>query len=369
VVVVFLCGDVMTGRGIDQILPRPGDPALWEPGMRDARQYVRLAEAASGPVPRPVDVAWPWGEALAVLDRVRPEVRVVNLETSITARGTPAAGKGVHYRMHPANTAVVAAARPSACTLANNHVLDFGPDGLADTLAALAGVGIPVAGAGPDADAARRPVAVPLRCGGRVLVFAAAAEDSGTPPEWAATDRRPGVYLLPDLSTGTAADLAGRVRSAKRPGDLAVLTVHWGTNWGYEVPAEHVSFAHHLVEHGVDLVHGHSAHHPRPIEIYRDRLILYGCGDFIDDYEGIPGYEEYRDDLRLMYLPELDPASGRLVRLAVVPLRADRMRLTRASTSDTQYLGDLLDRISRPFHAGVTRTEDQTLEAVPRRST
>ncbi len=83
-VVLFLCGDVMLGRGVDQILPNPGDPELRESYVRDARTYVALAEEANGPIPRPVGWAWPWGAALALLEQRRPDVRVVNLETSVT---------------------------------------------------------------------------------------------------------------------------------------------------------------------------------------------------------------------------------------------------------------------------------------------
>ena len=93
-----------------------------------------------------------------------------------------------------------------------------------------------------------------------------------------------------------------------------VRPVHpWGGNCGYDVPRQHINFAHRLVESGIDIVDGHSSHHVRPIEIYRDRLILYGCGDFIDDYEGILGYEKYRDDLTLMFFPSLSPQAGRLL--------------------------------------------------------
>jgi poly-gamma-glutamate capsule biosynthesis protein CapA/YwtB (metallophosphatase superfamily) len=67
-------------------------------------------------------------------------------------------------------------------------------------------------------------------------------------------------------------------------------------------------------EAGVDIVHGHSSHHPKGIEVYKNRPILYGCGDFLNDYEGISGYQEYRDDLTLMYFPRMDAASGKLVR-------------------------------------------------------
>jgi poly-gamma-glutamate capsule biosynthesis protein CapA/YwtB (metallophosphatase superfamily) len=144
-----------------------------------------------------------------------------------------------------------------------------------------------------------------------------------------------------------------------------VFTVHWGSNWGYKVPYEQVLFAHDLVAHGVDVVHGHSSHHPRPIEIYRGRLILYGCGDFIDDYEGIAGHGEYRGDLRLMYLPSVHPDTGRLARLTIIPLQARRMRLNPATSADVAWLGGVLDRISRPFHTRVRRTGRHTLEAVP----
>ena len=85
VVTVFACGDVMPGRGVDQILPHPDDPELREARARDARAYVDLAERAHGPIPRPVSFSWPWGDALQVLDATAPDVRVINLETSITA--------------------------------------------------------------------------------------------------------------------------------------------------------------------------------------------------------------------------------------------------------------------------------------------
>jgi len=168
VVTVFVCGDVMTGRGLDQVLPHPGHPELREAHARDARAYVALAERAHGPIPRPVSLSWPWGDALGMLEDIAPDVRVINLETSITTSSEFAPGKAVHYRMSPGNTGCVTAARPDACALANNHVLDFGPRGLADTVQALAGAGLRSAGAGLDSETARRPVPVPVPGGGLV---------------------------------------------------------------------------------------------------------------------------------------------------------------------------------------------------------
>src|SRR5512146_388158 len=109
-VTLFLCGDVMTGRGVDQILPHPGKPHLFESYVRSATGYVELAERASGAFKRPVDFAYIWGHALAEFGRVRPDARIVNLETSVTASEDAWPGKGIHYRMHPANVPCLTAA-------------------------------------------------------------------------------------------------------------------------------------------------------------------------------------------------------------------------------------------------------------------
>ncbi|GGW49377.1 putative polyglutamine synthesis accessory protein [Streptomyces lucensis JCM 4490] len=366
-VTLFLAGDVMLGRGVDQILAHPGDPGLREDYVRDARDYVALAEAAAGPVPRPVDPVWPWGEALPVLDRAAPDVRVVNLETAVTGDGDFAPGKAVHYRMHPANLPCLAAARPDVCALANNHVLDFGPLALEETLDSLAGAGLRTAGAGRTEAAAWRPATVPLRSGGRVLVLSFGMPSSGIPETWAATAERPGVALVDAPTAEAAAALGGLLRSARRPGDIAVASVHWGSNWGYGVSRAQVRFAHALVDAGVDIVHGHSSHHPRPLEVYRERLVLYGCGDLVDDYEGIGGHERYRDDLRLLYLVSVEPGTGRLTGLRMVPLRARRMRLEHASAEDTAWLRTALDRCGRDLGTRVEQSADGTLTARPLR--
>lgn len=360
VVTLALCGDVMTGRGVDQILPRPGDPRLWEGYVTDARDYVRLVEAAHGPVPRPVPVTWPWGEALRLLDEAAPDARVINLETSVTTAGTAAAGKAVHYRMHPANIGCLTAARIDVCALANNHVLDFGDEGLTETLDTLSAAGLATAGAGRDLAQAERPATVTRPDGGRVLVFSVGTVSSGIPYGWSATTYRGGVALLPDLSPGTADLLTERVARLRRPGDVVVLSIHWGSNWGYGVPDAHIAFAHRVVEAGVDLVHGHSSHHPRPLEVHHGRLIIYGCGDFIDDYEGISGYEEFRPELRLAYLVTLEH-TGRAARVRMVPLRTRQMRLRHASPEDTVWLCETLNEIYRGFGSRVRQRPDGTL--------
>lgn len=359
---LFLCGDVMLGRGIDQILPQPGDPTLRESSVRDARRYVELAEEANGRIQRPVDFAWVWGDALPALDVAAPDVRIVNLETSVTTSDEFAVGKAVLYRMSPANLPALTAVQPDVCVLANNHVLDFGRPGLAETLSSLAAAGVQTSGAGRDLAAARRPATVPLRDDRRVLVFALGMATSGIPSGWAATADRSGVDFVREPSAAAADELVERVRTCRRPGDVVVVSVHWGGNWGYDVAQDEIAFAHRLVDGGVDLVHGHSSHHPRPIEVYRGKLILYGCGDFVDDYEGISGHARFRDDLRLLYLATIDSATGRLAALRMLPLQARRMRLTRVTGKDAQWLQATLDRISRRFGVRVDLTSNDTLD-------
>jgi poly-gamma-glutamate synthesis protein (capsule biosynthesis protein) len=359
-VTLFLCGDVMTGRGIDQVMPHPSDPRIFERYVKSAIDYVSLAERENGPIPKPVGYDYIWGAAIAELERRRPDARIINLETSITEEDDPEP-KGINYRMNPANVRCITAARIDCCVLANNHVLDWGRAGCVDTLATLHDVDVATAGAGRTASEAASPAT--LSTGhGRVLVFGVASRTSGVPSSWAATSSRPGVELLPDLSEQTADRIGERMRAAREDGDIVVLSVHWGGNWGYEIPSEQRTFAHRLIDSGAaDVVHGHSSHHPKGIEIYQGKPILYGCGDFINDYEGIGSYEKYRGDLALMYFPTLDATTKKLVQLDLTPLRMKRFQLHRASEQDTEWIRDILAREGRLLGTTVTLAEHGTL--------
>ena len=358
---VFLCGDVMTGRGIDQALPHPVDPILYEPYVRDARGYVDLVEKAHGVFRRPVTFDYIWGAALEELERARVDLRIVNLETAITSAETHWPGKGIHYRMHPRNIGCLAAAGIHACTLANNHVLDWGYAGLSGTLQTLDAAGIAHSGAGENADVAAAPAVLDVAGKGRVILFSFGSTGSGIPREWSATASRPGVNLLDDLSEATAARIASRMQRLQQPGDLLIASIHWGGNWGYDIPPEQIGFAHRLVEEGVGVVHGHSSHHVKAIEVFKGRLILYGCGDLLTDYEGISGYEALRGDLGLLYLVELDSQSGRLRSVRLVPTQMRRFRLERASAADARWLCDLLNTLGKQFGTSPRLKKDNSM--------
>ncbi len=357
-VLLFLCGDVMTGRGVDQVLPHPGDPRLHESYVQTASAYVALAEKANGPIERPVSFAYIWGDALEVLRQRAPDVRLINLETSITASGEHWPSKEVHYRMHPGNIACLSEAGVQVCALANNHVLDWGYTGLAETMETLRAAGLRGVGAGSNLRDAAAPAVVDVPTKGRVVVFSYGLTTSGIPLDWAASDTQAGMNLLPDLSDAAVRRVRQQVGRVKQPGDIVVASIHWGANWGYDVPQSQRAFAHRLVDEArVDVIHGHSSHHVKALEVYRDKLILYGCGDFLNDYEGIGGHEAYRADLALMHFVRVNPSTGTLLGLELVPMQIRRFQARRASRADAVWLRDTLNRVGKAFG---TRLELQT---------
>ncbi|MFG3593955.1 CapA family protein [Bradyrhizobium sp. RDI18] len=366
---LFLCGDVMCGRGIDQVLAHPCSPEIYEHYVRSAEGYVQLAEQANGPIPRRNGPSYVWGAALSQLERMQPDARIINLETAVT-RSNDRMNKGINYRMSPENAECLVAAEIDCCVLANNHVLDWGRAGLLETLTTLQKLNVKATGAGRNDHEARAPTVLNLGKA-RLLIFSFGSTSSGIPLEWAATSETPGVNLLPDLSEASAWEVADQVMAHRRPGDLVVVSIHWGSNWGYHIPQEQRILARSLIDKaGVSIVHGHSSHHPRAIEIYRDRLILYGCGDFLNDYEGISGYERYRDDLALMYFADLDPTSGSLHALKLVPLQIKNFRLSTPARQDIEWIQQTLDERCQQFGTRlIPESEGQLVVIGPRAGT
>lgn len=358
---LFLCGDVMTGRGIDQALPNPLPPILYEAWVKNAGKYLWLAEQANGKIKTPLTWDYIWGDALKVWDSEKPGLKLINLETSITSFGEPWPGKGINYRMSPKNIHVLKAAGIDHCSLANNHTLDWGRQGLKETLQTLESANIQYSGAGMNFEEATKPSALHLNTG-RILVFSYATPGSGVPEKWQAKSRLPGVNFLPGLSDNEISQVKKTIGKVKKEDDVVVFSIHWGGNWGYTVPEEHREFAYNLLDNtGVDLIYGHSSHHPMGLEIHNNKLIIYGAGDFINDYEGISGHEEFRGELTLMYFPEIDIKTGRLMSMKMVPMEIKKFRLNKASTNNTKWLFHTLNRECKKLGTTLRLESDNSL--------
>ncbi|KAJ6113417.1 Capsule synthesis protein CapA [Penicillium sp. IBT 18751x] len=314
-------GDVMLARLIDQLYPTHiHDPSSAATANHFRETCLTLSTGTYNP-------SSPWGTTLPLLRN--SEITLINLETAATTSPTPWPGKAFNYRMHPANLApILRAANVGYVGLANNHTLDFGVEGLLETIRTVERTRIPFAGAGESTEEARRPAVLKSGQEGRgfeVLVYAAADH----PREWGDVD---GFHLI-DYTFETRKRLKELLMSggARSKPALKVFSVHWGPNYTWE-PGEKIrGLAHFLVDEcEVDIVHGHSSHHVQGVEVYRGKLIIYGCGDFVDDYVV---HDEYRNDLGALWRvnikeEELGNGKGKLVldRLEIFPTRIERFR-------------------------------------------
>ncbi len=358
---LFLCGDVMTGRGIDQALPFPVNPVLYESYVKDARVYLQIAEQKNGKIEVPVAWEYLWGDAMEVWDKYIPDLKALNLETSITTHPEFWPGKGINYRMNPKNIKVLTVAGIDHCSLANNHIMDWGQQGLEETINTLREANIQFSGAGMNLHAAASPSVFETK-NGRVLIYSYATPGSGVPAGWAAKPRSPGVNILYESDSNSVIKIKQHITQLKRKGDLVVFSVHWGGNWGYFIPDQRQEFAHRLIKDAdVDLIFGHSSHHPLGMEVYKNKLIIYGAGDFMNDYEGISGHEKYRGELTLMYFPELDFETGMLKSLMMIPMEIKNFRLNYASAKDAEWLQKTLNRECIKLGAEVRIESDNSL--------
>ena len=261
-ITLFLCGDVMLGRGIDQIMHCPSDPTLYELYVTSALGYVELAEKAHGPIPRDCPFDYVWGDALGDLDAARPAARIINLETSITTSMSPVP-KGINYKMHPGNVPCLKAGRVDCCVLANNHVLDWGQAGLLETLSILrARRHCRWPGQGLISPRPRNPPRSRWQRVHRLLVFGLGSTTSGIPRDWAARQDRPAYGCFPIFRRRSRVGLPSTFSRMRKAGDLIVVSIHWGSNWGYEVPQEQRSFAHALIDAGACDLHPRSLFSP-----------------------------------------------------------------------------------------------------------
>jgi poly-gamma-glutamate synthesis protein (capsule biosynthesis protein) len=316
-ITLALTGDVMLGRGVNETL-RAAPPEE------------------------------PWGDVLPLLHSA--DLRIINLECAITEHKRPwsRTPKVFHFRADPLAIEVLRAARIDACSLANNHTLDFEERGLLDTLEHLEEAGIRYAGAGRDAGEAARPA---LLEGGVALV----AFTDNEPPFAAGADK-PGTNYLPvSLEPEVLRRVEEAIEAAREAGaSTVVFSSHWGPNMVERPRGSFRRFARAVVDLGADVYYGHSAHVFQGVEIYRGKPILYDTGDFIDDYAVDPAL---RNDRSFLFRVSVD--GGELRRLELYPVTLPYSRVELARGAEREAILDRMVALSSEMGTTFSRREDR----------
>ncbi|HVB74877.1 MAG TPA: CapA family protein [Ktedonobacteraceae bacterium] len=293
---------------------------------------------------------YPWGDTLPLFHEA--DMRLCNLECALSDGGIPwsATPKMFHFRSDAQNVETLATAHIDAVSLANNHVLDFDEEGLLHMLSTLKEAGIRYAGAGATFREASAPAIWTVK--ERTIGLLALTDNE---PAWAATDEQPGVWYVPiALQDKRAKELFEAVRRIRAAVDVLIVSAHWGPNWGYDPPAEHIPFAHALVDAGADVVFGHSGHVVRGIELYKDKPILYCTGNFIDDYAVD---EVERNDQSCVFVLEIEGAA--ISRLRLYPTIIRQFQARRAQHDERRVIAATMRKLCAKLHTATKWNEQE----------
>ena len=288
-----------------------------------------------------------------------PDLCLLNLETAVTksiSNNDIPRYKGINYHMHVDNFETIMSGFPFkdipvVLCYANNHSMDYGRIAFEkETLPFFRKTNlVRMVGCGNNIREASKPVLVPIKdvtC----EIFAVAAGCSGTPRDWWASESQSGLVGLPPLvnerNIDEAIDIVQNIvspKSSQRDNRIRILSIHWGPNWALkhesseEIQARR-KFAHRLIDEcGIDLIYGHSSHHIRGLERYKGKLIMYGAGDIINDYEGFENVgEEKYNRLGGVFVVDLS-SSGDLRQLQIVPMLMNQLRLERVSKTSKRW--------------------------------
>lgn len=260
-----------TGTGT-RTAPATGSPATSRPAGPITLAFggdVHFADQVGALLDRPETSLAPLRPHLGAAD-----LAMVNLETALTRRGTPAP-KTYHFRAGPAALTALAAAGVDVVTMANNHAVDYGRTGLRDTLTAQRTSPIPVVGLGTDEEHAYSPAILTVR-GVRVAVLGASQVNDWTLQNWTARGSRPGI-----ASSVRTTRLAAEVRAAREHADLVVVYLHWGTEKLTCPDERQERTARALARAGADIVVGSHAHRVQGAGWMGNTFVAYGLGNFV----------------------------------------------------------------------------------------
>lgn len=305
---IGLGGDVMIGRGVDKMIALEG--------------YL-----------------YPWGNMLPMLSST--DINIVNLETTLTT-GNRKVGKAFNFKSRPENVNTLMAAHITAVNLANNHILDFSEEGLIETIRTLEKAHIHYAGAGMNEQEAAKAAIITCKD-----IHVGMLGFTDNEPGWKAG---PG-YGINYIDIDNSCDRLKALRAIEQLAqetEFIVVSIHWGPNMKEKPAPSFTAFAHDMIEAGADLIHGHSAHIFQGIEVYRNKLILYDTGDFVDDYR-VDIFQ--RNDHSFFFIARVGNKS--IYHLQMVPVLISNCQVNLAMKSNSQWPIRRMQELSAALGTGV----------------
>lgn len=292
-----------------------------------------------------VDAKEIWGDLLPILNQ--SDMNLVNLEVALT-KSSHKVPKVFNFKADPAKVQTLIEASIDVVNLANNHVLDYSQEGLLDTLAILDRAGIKHVGAGKNIEEASAPAILTIK-GIKIGVLGCTDNE----PTWLATQTKPGVRYLEIERIQPLKEEIQRLRSKV---DLLILSIHWGPNMKEKPSPQFIQFAHEAVDHGVDIIHGHSAHIFQGVEIYKGKLILYDTGDFVDDYAVDP---ILRNDNSFLFLVEANQRGIKSLKL--IPVVIHDFQVNQAKGKHAQEIMQRMRRLSKEMKTEFESTHEELI--------
>ncbi|MCR4324428.1 MAG: CapA family protein [Candidatus Curtissbacteria bacterium] len=282
--------------------------------------------------------AYIWGDILPTIKSAN--IKICNLECVIANVGKPWPNKTFHFRTDPKNVQSLNIANFSPISISNNHAMDFGPNALMQMIDIFKKESINFAGAGIDITEAFMPA---LENGAGNYVGMISFCDNM--PQWEAAKNKPGIFYVPvDLKDRRAKRLLELVKKTRDDVKILIVSAHWGSNWGYDVPKNHTPFAHALIDAGADIIFGHSGHVFRGVEIYKGKLIIYCAGNFVDDY-AVNDVE--RNDESFIFILDLDVKRSRIKKLTLTPTIIDNCQALLASKDRAEIIAQKMQNLSK----------------------
>lgn len=306
-VLIGFGGDTMLGRGVNEIISAKG-------------------------------YKYPWGNLLSELKK--PDLTIVNLENTFTTH-LKAMPKVFNFKAPPDRVKALEAAGIDIVNIANNHILDFGMPGLKDTINTLNNANICHIGAGLNLQNARRPVIFEKN---GIIIGVIGYTDNE--PNWAASENNPGINYI---HIGDIKKIRHDINAIRDTVDIVIVSIHWGPNMQEKPSQETIEFAHQMIDAGVDIIHGHSAHNFQGIEIYKNKLIMYDTGDLVDDYRVNP---ILRNDYSFFFLATV--TRKEIVQLRLIPTLISNYQVNVAEGKTYKNIISRIQKLSAEFETSVS---------------